>query len=218
MENKSDFAFKYIREKIISGEYAPLTALSESALQEELKTSRTPIREAVLRLRDLGFIYIYSSKATVVSELSLDLINEMYSTRFLCEPYAYASAVSHLNKTEIEQFKHSFENIPSSLNANERRMYLIGLDDTLHETLLKGCTNRFILKTLSMVYYHNRRLRRFVKEQISISEHVNLIDAVLKENEDLIKQKTLEHLEHSRVTTLQAYQRGELSKLTTQKE
>ena len=218
MENKAEYAFKYIREKIISGEYAPLSSLSEGVLQKELNTSRTPIREAILRLRDLGFVYIYSSKATVVSELSLDLINEMYSTRFLCEPYAYASAVRQLNKAELEEIRNAFENIPAQLSLQEKRMYLIGLDDTLHETLLRGCNNRFILKTLSMVYDHNRRLRRFVTEQISITEHVGLIDAVLKEDEDLIKQKTLEHLEHSRATTLHAYQRGELSKLTTQKE
>ena len=218
MEIKSESAFKYIREKIISGEYAPLSSLSESRLQEELNTSRTPIREAILRLRDLGFVYIYSSKATVVSELSLDLINEMYSTRFCCEPYAYASAVKHLDTTVLENFKENFLNIPQELSNADKRMYLIKLDDGLHESLLKGCNNRFVFKTLSMVYDHNRRLRRFVTEQISVSEHVALIDAFLNEDEELIKQRTLEHLEHSRATTLHAYQRGELSKLTTMKE
>ncbi|MBO5566990.1 MAG: GntR family transcriptional regulator [Succinivibrio sp.] len=54
MENKSESAFKYIREKIISGEYAPLSSLSESRLQEELNTSRTPIREAIYVYEILG--------------------------------------------------------------------------------------------------------------------------------------------------------------------
>ncbi|MDO5352895.1 MAG: GntR family transcriptional regulator, partial [Succinatimonas sp.] len=66
--SKADVCYEYIVEKIITGEFPPLSTLSETELQEKLHTSRTPVREAILRLSELGFVYIYSQKATLVSE------------------------------------------------------------------------------------------------------------------------------------------------------
>ena len=47
---KTDYAYEYIKGKIISGEYPPLSDISEDTLQKELEVSRTPVREAILRL------------------------------------------------------------------------------------------------------------------------------------------------------------------------
>ena len=47
---KTDSAYEYIKAKIINGDYPPLSDISEDTLQKEMNMSRTPVREAILRL------------------------------------------------------------------------------------------------------------------------------------------------------------------------
>ena len=47
MENKSDYAYQELKNRIISGQMPPLSDVSEEQLQKELGVSRTPIREAI---------------------------------------------------------------------------------------------------------------------------------------------------------------------------
>ena len=50
MENKSDYAYQELKNRIISGQMPPLSDVSEEQLQKELGVSRTPIREAIQKL------------------------------------------------------------------------------------------------------------------------------------------------------------------------
>ena len=83
MNSKADEAYNIIKNKIINLELRPLSDLSEEAFQRELGISRTPIREAIQRLAKEGFVRIYSRKATIVSDITLDLINSVYEVRLL---------------------------------------------------------------------------------------------------------------------------------------
>ncbi len=208
MAQKSDLAYEYLKQGIINGDLAPLSSISEKDIQQKLNTSRTPVREALLRLQELGFIYIYPNRGTIVSELSLELIEEMYETRMLNEVTAYIEASKAIAKGILEDFKASFLK-HSQDDSGKHRLYYIELDDKLHDTLLSYSHNRFIRRSLQMVYDHNRRLRRFVLEPISISEHIELIDAMLSQNDERIKKAVISHLEGSKEHTLNALKKGQ---------
>ena len=75
---KTDSAYDYIKEKIISGEYPPMSDLSEDKLQKELNISRTPVREAILRLEKEDFVYVYPRKGTIITDVTQDLIDDIY--------------------------------------------------------------------------------------------------------------------------------------------
>lgn len=210
MQNKTEKAYEFILDRIISGKYEPLSPIYDSEIQKEIGSSRTPVREALLKLRDQGFVYIYSNKVTLVSEMSLDLINEMYEARVVSEGEIYVDAARRIDRALMEQLRDQFVNPPAFANEEAKRLYYVELDDRLHESLIGAASNRFIKRMLDTVYKHNRRLRRFINELISIDEHVELIDAVLAGDPDRIRKATLKHLEGSKKKTLAAYNRGEL--------
>ena len=211
MATKSDVAYEYIKQKIISGALAPLTPIDESQIQKELDTSRTPVREAILRLRDSGFIYNYSNQGNLVSEISLDLINEIYTARYVNEPIVNIGASHIVSKDFLLDLRNKFLNPPEEIkeDANKLSDYFITLDDGLHEGLLKLYPNRFIQKVMLTVFDHNRRLRRF-STKISIDEHIEIIDAVLSKDESKIRETTIAHLDGSQKLTLDAYRTGAL--------
>ena len=64
MKKKTDLTYEAIKERIISGEYPPMSELTEDALQQEFKCSRTPVREAFIKLAENGFIYFSKSNIT----------------------------------------------------------------------------------------------------------------------------------------------------------
>ena len=80
---KTDSAYEYIKAKIINGDYPPLSDISEDTLQKEMNMSRTPVREAILRLEKEDFVYVYPRKGTIVTAVTLDLIEDIYGVRQL---------------------------------------------------------------------------------------------------------------------------------------
>lgn len=208
MTSKADLAYEYLKSRIISGELPPLSSISEKEIQEQLSTSRTPVREALLRLHDLGFIYIYPNRGTIVSELSQDLIDEMYAARSLNEVYVNISAARHVDREYLQKLRADFLSRADAVAENH--MFYVELDDALHDHLLEHCGNRFVRKSLQMVYDHNRRLRRFVMEPLSVVEHVEIIDAVLSQDEERIRTATLAHLDGSKDHTMNSFYQGEL--------
>ena len=73
--SKSEYAYEQIKEMIITGKLAPLSDVSETDLQNALGVSRSPIREAILRLEREAMLKIYPRKGTIVTDVPQDLID-----------------------------------------------------------------------------------------------------------------------------------------------
>lgn len=201
--NKTELAYEMIKRKIINWEYPPLKDIQEDKLQEELQISRTPIREAILKLEKEGFLYIYPRKITIVTEVTSDLIEEIYLFRELNEPYLYLKAYHSMDINWFKDMKNKFINPPSNLSDEELRIYLIELDTEFHSEILNNCNNRFLINTMKIVYDHNQRirLRASFPTQVndnSTKEHVELIDAILSKDENLLNELSLKHIRQAK--------------------
>lgn len=206
---KTDVAYECIKNKIISWEIAPLTDLSEDALQEELGISRTPIREAILRLQNEGFVYIYPRKGTIVSEVTKDLIEEIYQMRILNEPFISERASLKIDHGWLKEMKQLLLNPPVGLSGQELRRYFIDLDWKLHMTILENCNNRFLQNEMKNVYDHNQRIRLKASNpkseyDNSVQEHIDLIDAMLEKDQKKIHDAVVNHITESKKITLAA--------------
>ncbi len=83
--------YDVLLERILLGEYPPGTNLVEQDLTKELGVSRTPVREALLRLKLEGLVKIIPRGGIFVSEASVRLIREVTEVRLILEEY-----LSHL--------------------------------------------------------------------------------------------------------------------------
>ena len=75
-QRASDAAFEHLREAIVSLEFPPGSALSDRDLCETLNMSRTPVREALLRLANLGLVEIRPQAGTFVSRIRMEEVLE----------------------------------------------------------------------------------------------------------------------------------------------
>lgn len=81
----ADRAHAYIREEILQGRLAPGTMLSENDLATTLAMSRTPVRAALSRLQDEGWVTIYPQRGALVRELSEQEVRESADVRHALE-------------------------------------------------------------------------------------------------------------------------------------
>lgn len=205
---KTDYAYSIIKERIINGTYVPLSELSEELLQKELGCSRTPIREALMRLADSGFIIVYPSKATLVSPVTRELIDEIYEVRLVNEPYICQKASRLIDKDLLVKIRESFVSPPSFNGDAERRAFFVAKDDELHTSILRFCGNAFLIKTMALIYAHNARFRHFSSNPVndgSITEHVALIDSLLSGDMRQIRKACVAHIEASKKISLNTF-------------
>lgn len=208
MDRKADTAYTIIKSNIINGKYPPMTDLSDELLQKELGYSRTPVREALLRLNDEGFIVVFPKKGTIVSPVTQELINEVYEARLVIEPYICQKATAILPVTFLEHIKEEFQTDQKFDSLQEQRSYFISLDDKLHTNILHCCNNRFIQKNMDLIYAHNDRFRNFSSQPTtdnSISEHIAIIDAMLSKDLNKVAKAAIDHIESSKQITIKTF-------------
>lgn len=81
----ADRVHEEIRTSILRGEHPPGAMLSENELAAELGTSRTPVRAALARLQDEGWVTIYPQRGVLVRELSEREVREAAQVRHALE-------------------------------------------------------------------------------------------------------------------------------------
>jgi DNA-binding GntR family transcriptional regulator len=202
---KINIAYRTIKEKIIEGVLPPLSDISEDKLVKELEISRTPVREAIQRLYNEGFVYIYPRKGTIVTEVTQDLIQELYSMRELNELFIAKQACTLIPDDWLLEKKRAFQSPPKNLHREELRRYFIFHDMDLHSNLLKYCNNRFLQNIMGIVYDHMQRIRLKVSNPAdndkSIEEHIAILDAFLAHDSKKIEKAVTEHIKNSRIIT-----------------
>ncbi len=203
IQSKATYAYETIKEKILSGRLPAPSTISEDALQEELKISRTPIREALRTLEHEGFVEIYPRKGISVAPVSLDLLRDVYDVRLAIEPLITRRACGKIPDATLRQFRERFLNPPTL--AEDRRSlghYYNGVDADFHRALYHYAQNRFLSDSLSLVADHERRIRNMAfnpaTNHVVTAEHVAIIDALLERDEEKSFSMAQIHVECAR--------------------
>src|SRR3712207_4280762 len=86
-------AYTAIRERIITGDYAPSARITEQEISDTAGVSRTPAREALRRLQAEGFVRVVPNQGAIVTDWTEADIEEIFELRAMLEPYgAYRAA------------------------------------------------------------------------------------------------------------------------------
>ena len=92
-ETLSDKAYRFIRNSIISGDVKGGELLTEKSIGEQLNMSRTPVKRALTRLEQEGYLKSVDGVGTIVLELSLKDLSDIYEVRIAIEKIAMRTGV-----------------------------------------------------------------------------------------------------------------------------
>ncbi|SFL32080.1 GntR family transcriptional regulator [Methylobacterium pseudosasicola] len=108
-----------LRQRILIGELPPGTQLRQDALAEEFGISRIPIREALLQLEATGLIKIMPHRGAVVSGLSVEEVEDIFTLRVQLEPELLALSARRFSEENILELRSLTEEYSAALEAGE---------------------------------------------------------------------------------------------------
>jgi len=188
----------YLRKKILSLELEPGTELSRLALQEQFNLSQTPVRDAMMQLRDEGLITIYPQAGTVVSKIDLNLARQAHILRISIELEA-ARQLAH------EQVPHNIAFLHASIAKQELLLSpdnydeFSAADDEFHRLIFLNAKLPDLWPVVTRQSGHMFRLRRLHlpdpgKAQAIVEQHKNIVDAIGSGNPDkAVKTMRIHH-------------------------
>lgn len=188
MKSLKEKAYAELKEMIISGKLKSNERIDEELLSKSLNVSRTPVREAINKLEQEGWINIVPRKGMFVNNISIKEINDVFQVRSNLEPIILEMAFERLEKNILEDLRIEFSTFLDkkelSSDDNTRLDYL---DNQFRLFILKNCNNNFIIKMMENVYEHNMRIRNLSiqpkKRRITATnEHIRIIEAILEGN------------------------------------
>lgn len=114
-----DRAYDLAKGRILSAQLLPDAVVDENSLAVELGASKTPVRQALLRLSTEGYIRILPQRGTLVNRIAVSDIHQVYLLRTLLEPAANEIAATKATPSQIayledldEVFQRSDERCP----------------------------------------------------------------------------------------------------------
>lgn len=191
--------YKNIKENILEGIVQPRERLYEVALAKEYHTSRGPVREALIRLKEEKLIVSIDKKGLYVAPIRKKEIKEIFEIRKTLEMLAIEKSIGNLQLEEFEQMKDEFEAFKYFELSHENKILYLILDRKFHHSLFKNCDNK---RLVELLLHYQEQMKRFQKYalnistfEITIKEHLNIIKSIKKGDIELIKRNLLNHFE-----------------------
>lgn len=126
--------YGFIRDAIVSMQLEPGQLISESALAAKFGVSRTPVREALIKLSNLGFVEVLPQRGTYVSRFSLDKILEARFIREALEVAVVSNLAANPDSRVIAEANRIIAEQKVAAEVDDPLLFQ-SLDDQFHQLL-----------------------------------------------------------------------------------
>ncbi len=180
----ADKAYRMIRQLIATGALAPGAHLREFEMADRTGLSRTPIREALLRLGSEGWVTVVANRGAFVNAFDRRASEEVFGLRVLLEPFAAELAAQNITGDQLARLRDlnremadAIAGDPPDLDAVER------INNAFHSLIVEAADSRRLASCLASVLqpaivfrtfsrYRSAELRR------SVGHHEELVAAL----------------------------------------
>lgn len=202
-DSLSELVFQNIKNDIFDFKLMPGERFTESEIAQAYQVSRTPIRQALYRLQQDGYVEVHFRSGWQVRPLDFKAYEELYDVRILLEKYAIQQ-LCHLDLAE--------SSIMTSLKQQwciepEQYLYdlkqLAQLDETFHCNLVKALGNLEMAKIHQDISEKIRIIRRldFSKDfriEATYAEHQQILACIFRKDSETACKEIEQHISKSR--------------------
>ncbi|WP_206513359.1 GntR family transcriptional regulator [Pelagibacterium montanilacus] len=191
-------AYAAIKRKILDNEYAPGMQVTEKVLADTHGISRTPVREALVRLSQEGLAEIVPRHGMRVLPVSLQDMKEIYEVLVSLEPMATELlALSRPSRAEVALLVEACDEMESALERDDLETWAKA-DEKFHFALVQQCGNRRLAGMVMGVWEQSHRARMFTlrlrpKPVDSTREHRAVVEAILEGDAALARELYRQH-------------------------
>lgn len=187
-QNLNESVYDVLYESIIDLSLLPGSALSETALAEEMGVSRTPVRNALIRLQTLGLVVQEKGQAFRVAEIQKKDCRELMDARLALEGQAACLAAERANEADLQEMNDCMAAYLKAYKAwdidgmveSDHRFHQI-IVAAAHNTVLTDLYTRLSLRVLHYRHYLFHRAEEQILRPImgaSVRNHQAVCNAV----------------------------------------
>ncbi|WP_193612232.1 GntR family transcriptional regulator [Nocardioides lijunqiniae] len=171
--------FTTLRTAIVDGTLEPGERLVDAELCSWLGVSRTPVREALSRLEQIGLVQVRPGSSTIVSPLDVRAAVEAQVVAASLHELAAREAVPLLKEPDLARMEAANDAFADALRRADVEA-AIAADDDFHGVLVELCANRTVISVLDDVTPLLRRMERVrfatLAGRASVAQHRTIVE------------------------------------------
>lgn len=174
-----DRVYHHLKQAIIAGDFAVGAALREVDIATRLGVSKTPVREAFVRLEKDRLVDLIPYRGAVVAGYTATDLKEVYEVRQLFEGHCARSAALHSTSADHRELDANLAASKKALAANDVPE-VIALFDAFDHLVYKHSHNRWIDDLVDNLDGHQRRIGRLTvsipgRLKKSLDQHTRIV-------------------------------------------
>lgn len=198
-----------LRDAIKRGILEPGERLMEVQLADELGISRTPVREAIRKLEQEGYVIMMPRRGTYVSSVSVKDVKEIFEIRSALETLAAELATLRIEPDELDKLRTLLAEIEGHIERQDSMDKIVATDVEFHGLLYQVSRNERLVAIISNLMEQLARFRTLsmsypgrLKE--TLKEHRAMVEAIAAGNVDAARDAAERHMEQAEATLLKA--------------
>ena len=197
-----------LRDLIIQGELAPGVKLNERVLCERLRTSRTPVREAIKYLASEGLVELLPNRGAIVTPITATTVREMFVLLGALEALAGELACANASDADITEIRALHYQMLAHHARGELAPYF-RCNQQIHLRLVESTGNATLANTYRALNGHVRRARFMAnlsreRWDHAVEEHQKILDALTRRDGVLLPALLRGHLGNKMLVVLEA--------------
>lgn len=203
-----------VRARIIDGRIHLGAALSEKGLAAELGISKTPVREALLQLKQEGLVQVQPQRGTYVFRLEPGQVVMLSELRDVLEIAAAGAALTRNAAALGKRMAAIYADMREAYEADDRVAYH-KLDGAYHEALIELSGNDYIRNAYRQISFCIAALRSRLSNEaqlnkLSIADHREMLRLVKARDAAALKKLLHAHIEQTKRSYLDVLDRPDI--------
>lgn len=184
-ESGREYALRMIKNNIICLQFAPGSTISDKLISEELGTSRGPVREAIIELRQYKMIEVHPQKKSVIALIDPALVDEIVLIRNMFERQAVADVCRFASNKEIEHLVQIVK-LQQFMLENGSNQQLIPIIESFHKELSCAARKSFTYTIISKMSIHIERVCsiQFIDYNKAVQENTRIVEAIVNRDKE----------------------------------
>lgn len=202
-ETLSEKVYAAFKHDIIHGFFQPGESLSEKELAHRYKASRTPVREAAVRLQHDRLLRIVPNRGYFVAQITLQVLNDIYEFRSVVESAAAEAAAA--KGATSDALKELGDLAKTQCSADNRASCLkfIEADTAFHVGIALLARNQMLVRAVSEARSQMERIMLAAVDihyfgEVPAREHQAILSAIRDREPERARQSMHEHIMQSK--------------------
>jgi DNA-binding GntR family transcriptional regulator len=202
-QGSSQPVYEAIRQKIISMEYLPGFDLDEKTLVEIYGVSRTPVREALIRLAAEGLVEIKRNRGAFVAPLDLTTLQSFFEAADFVQRAIMRLAAMRSTAADLKQIGSYLKGFERAVASHDTAA-MVDLNHRFHESIGNAARNKYLMDSYRRILVDHERIAQLCYDvqsndeeatKLTLKQHRGMYEALQKRDAERAEKIAKAHFD-----------------------